>query len=105
MEYQDKILKCIDCGTDFVFTAGEQLVLPRQAVQERTQTLQELQGQTGDVLELVARAVARAFIHEDGDADELFAVWQRDHGAVPADPGTTGAVPRVFSAGPQVASA
>jgi CxxC-x17-CxxC domain-containing protein len=25
MEYQDKILKCIDCGADFVFTAGEQL--------------------------------------------------------------------------------
>src|ERR1700731_4631561 len=25
MEYQDKILKCIDCGMDFVFTAGEQL--------------------------------------------------------------------------------
>jgi CxxC-x17-CxxC domain-containing protein len=25
MEYQDKILKCIDCGTEFVFTAGEQL--------------------------------------------------------------------------------
>ena len=25
MEYQDRVLKCIDCGTDFVFTAGEQL--------------------------------------------------------------------------------
>jgi len=25
MEYQDKVLKCIDCGTEFVFTAGEQL--------------------------------------------------------------------------------
>jgi CxxC-x17-CxxC domain-containing protein len=25
MEFQDKMLKCIDCGTDFVFTAGEQL--------------------------------------------------------------------------------
>ena len=25
MEYQDKVLKCIDCGADFVFTAGEQL--------------------------------------------------------------------------------
>lgn len=25
MDYQDKTLKCIDCGTDFVFTAGEQL--------------------------------------------------------------------------------
>ena len=25
MEFQDKVLKCIDCGSDFVFTAGEQL--------------------------------------------------------------------------------
>jgi CxxC-x17-CxxC domain-containing protein len=25
MEFQDKFLKCIDCGADFVFTAGEQL--------------------------------------------------------------------------------
>ncbi len=25
MDFQDKTLKCIDCGQDFVFTAGEQL--------------------------------------------------------------------------------
>jgi len=25
MEFQDRILKCIDCDADFVFTAGEQL--------------------------------------------------------------------------------
>ena len=25
MEFQDKVLTCMDCGTDFVFTAGEQL--------------------------------------------------------------------------------
>jgi CxxC-x17-CxxC domain-containing protein len=25
MEFQDKSLKCVDCGADFVFTAGEQL--------------------------------------------------------------------------------
>ena len=25
MEFQDKVIKCIDCGEDFVFTAGEQL--------------------------------------------------------------------------------
>jgi CxxC-x17-CxxC domain-containing protein len=25
MEFQDKMLKCVDCGSDFVFTAGEQL--------------------------------------------------------------------------------
>ena len=25
VEYTDRILKCAECGTDFVFTAGEQL--------------------------------------------------------------------------------
>ncbi|MGH9580668.1 MAG: zinc-ribbon domain containing protein, partial [Terriglobales bacterium] len=25
MEFHDKVLKCIDCGAEFVFTAGEQL--------------------------------------------------------------------------------
>jgi CxxC-x17-CxxC domain-containing protein len=25
MEYRDRVLKCIDCGAEFVFTAGEQL--------------------------------------------------------------------------------
>lgn len=25
MEFQDKLLKCVDCGADFIFTAGEQL--------------------------------------------------------------------------------
>ena len=25
MEFVDKVLKCVDCGSDFIFTAGEQL--------------------------------------------------------------------------------
>jgi CxxC-x17-CxxC domain-containing protein len=25
MDYSDRVLKCIDCGAEFVFTAGEQL--------------------------------------------------------------------------------
>ena len=29
MDFIDKILKCSDCGNDFVFTAGEQLFFPR----------------------------------------------------------------------------
>ena len=24
MEFQDRILKCVDCGTEFIWTAGEQ---------------------------------------------------------------------------------
>jgi CxxC-x17-CxxC domain-containing protein len=25
MDYRDRVLKCMDCGAEFVFTAGEQL--------------------------------------------------------------------------------
>lgn len=25
MEFQDKVLNCMDCGTEFLFTAGEQM--------------------------------------------------------------------------------
>jgi CxxC-x17-CxxC domain-containing protein len=25
MEFQDKVLRCVDCGTEFIWTAGEQL--------------------------------------------------------------------------------
>jgi hypothetical protein len=25
MEYRDRVLKCMECGAEFVFTAGEQL--------------------------------------------------------------------------------
>jgi len=25
MDFQDKVLKCVDCGSAFIFTAGEQL--------------------------------------------------------------------------------
>jgi len=30
MELVDKVLKCVDCGHDFVFTAGEQLFFQQQ---------------------------------------------------------------------------
>ncbi|HET7100864.1 MAG TPA: zinc-ribbon domain containing protein, partial [Terriglobia bacterium] len=25
MEYRDRVLNCVDCGAEFVFTSGEQL--------------------------------------------------------------------------------
>ena len=94
MEFQDKMLKCVDCGTDFVFTAGEQLFLLRQAVQKRTQTLQELQGETGRG----AGRCARAAVRQDRDSDQLFAMRQGDDGTISSDPGAAGAVPGMFSA-------
>jgi len=85
-------------------------VLPRQEVHQRTQTLQELQGQAGSgarncfARSLLARfRIAWIFAGilelENRDSDQLFPMRERDHRAVPADPRAAGAVPRVLSAG------
>jgi len=65
MEYRDKVLKCIDCGTDFVFTAGEQLFFHDKKF-TTNQTLQKLQGQTSLRARIgVARFAARTLVRED----------------------------------------
>ena len=100
MEYQDKILKCIDCGTDFVFTAGEQLFFHDKQFKNEPKRCKNCKGKRVAVLgAMSARAVARAFVREDRDPDEMLAMRERNHGAVPADAGKAGSVPRVFSAG------
>jgi hypothetical protein len=46
MEFQDKVLKCIDCGGDFVFTAGEQLFFHDKQF-KNSPSVQDMQGKTG----------------------------------------------------------
>ena len=99
MEYQDKILKCIDCGTDFVFTAGEQFFFHDKQFKNEPKRCKNCKGKRVAVLgTCIARPVARAFIREDGNADELFAVRERDYGSVPADARASGAVSRMLPA-------
>ncbi len=100
MEYQDKMLKCVDCGTEFVFTAGEQLFFHDKQFKNEPKRCKNCKGKRVAVLgSALARCVTRAFLREDGDADELFAVRQGDDGSVSSDPGASGAVPRMLSAG------
>ena len=39
MEYQDRVVKCVDCESEFVFTAGEQLFYADIRFQERAQAM------------------------------------------------------------------
>src|SRR5260370_762302 len=79
--------------------SGRTTVFPRQAVQERTQTMQELKGQaSGGAWGHLARTVARAWARENGDPDKLLAMRERDHGAVSTDARAAGAVPRMVPA-------
>jgi CxxC-x17-CxxC domain-containing protein len=55
MEFQDKTLKCVDCGEDFIFTAGEQLFFhdkqfknePKRCKNCKTQRLTAVGGKPG----------------------------------------------------------
>ena len=47
MEFQDKSLRCVDCGVGVHLDGWRTAVLRRQAVQERAQALQGVQGQAG----------------------------------------------------------
>jgi CxxC-x17-CxxC domain-containing protein len=59
MEYQDKILKCIDCGTDFVFTAGEQLFFHDKQFKNEPKRCKNCKGKRVAVLGATSHAPSR----------------------------------------------
>lgn len=51
MEYRDRVLKCVECGADFVFTSGEQLFYAEKGFKnepKRCKTCKMRRGQTGN---------------------------------------------------------
>ena len=51
MEYRDRVLKCIECGTDFVFTSGEQFFYAEKGFRndpKRCKTCKTHRSQPGD---------------------------------------------------------
>src|SRR5664279_5931613 len=68
-------------------------VLPRQTVQERTQTLQRLQGQAG----VYVGSHPLGQLSQGGNADEFFGLWQGNHCTVQAQPRTASLLSGVLS--------
>ncbi len=97
MEFQDKILKCVDCGTDFVFTAGEQLFFRDKQFKNEPKRCKNCKGKR--VAVLGPWVLPWALLYEDRNAHELFPVWQGDHSSVPSDPRTAGLCRDVSSKG------
>jgi len=52
MEFQDRILKCVDCGQDFVFTAGEQLFFHDKQFKNEPKRCKACKGKRAQVLGL-----------------------------------------------------
>ena len=47
MEFQDRILRCVDCGAEFIWTAGEQLFFADKNFKNEPKRCKALQGQAG----------------------------------------------------------
>jgi CxxC-x17-CxxC domain-containing protein len=63
MEYQDKILKCVDCGTDFVFTAGEQLFFHDKQFKNEPKRCKNCKGKRVSVVGATSHGPSRGGSH------------------------------------------
>ena len=92
MEFQDKTLNCVDCGTEFIWTAGEQLFFADKNFKNEPKRCKGCKAK---------RAARPAAGGGDGprarrDDDQLLGVRQGNDRAVPADAGTPGLLPRML---------
>ena len=84
MEFTDRVLKCIDCGAEFVFTAGEQVFFHDKQFKNDPKHCKQCKAKR-----------ARGGEGAPGDADHVLGV-RGDDGSLQADPGQAGAVPVVL---------
>ena len=61
MEFQDKVLKCIDCGAEFIFTAGEQLFFHDKQFKNEPKRCKACKSKRVAVLDTAAAAHPHSF--------------------------------------------
>ena len=83
MEFTDRVLKCIDCGAEFVFTAGEQVFFHDKQFKNDPKRCKQCKAKRVRGGQRV-RPETRTTCSECGDGD---------HGSLQAHPGQAGAVP------------
>ena len=83
MDFVDRTLKCIDCGAEFIFTAGEQLFFHEKQFKNDPKHCKQCKAKR-------AKGAAQG---PSRDSDELFGVRSGDHRAVQAHPGQARALP------------
>ena len=96
MEFHDKVLKCSECNSEFVFTAGEQMFFADKGFKNEPKRCKACKAKRAEG----GGAGAKAAAHSDAlrNQDHLLAVRQRNHGAVPSDARPPGFLPRMLPA-------
>ena len=93
MEFQDKSLRCVDCGSEFIWTAGEQLFFADKQFKNEPKRCKTCKAKRAN------RASRRALDARSGrDPDHLLGVREGHDGAVPSHAGTSGLLQGVLPA-------
>jgi len=50
MEYRDRVLKCVDCGAEFVFTVGEQVFFANKGFKNEPKRCKPCKSKRGQML-------------------------------------------------------
>ena len=94
MEFQDKSLRCVDCGSEFIWTAGEQLFFADKQFKNEPKRCKACKAKR-------ANRAQRGSAPMQGpgrNTDHLLGVRQGHHGALPSDAGPSGVLQGVLPA-------
>ena len=83
MEYHDRVLKCSECGAEFVFTAGEQMFFADKGFKNEPKRCKACKAN-----EPKAAGWWRGNSGAIGNEDDMLAMRKRNHGSLPADAGS-----------------
>ena len=89
MEFQDKNLRCVDCGTEFVWTAGEQMFFADKNFKNEPKRCKACKAKRGEPPGSRGWAGAGA----GRNARDLFVLREGNDRSVQADAGTPGVLP------------
>ncbi len=89
-EFQDRVLKCVDCGADFVFTAGEQQFYHEKDFKNEPKRCKSCKTKRQSGLRTRRTGEARR------NLSGVLTMRPRDHGAFPAHPGPASFLPGMF---------
>ena len=88
-DFQDRVLKCVDCGADFVFTAGEQHFFHDKNFKNEPKRCKNCKTKR-------AGFVVRRRLCQNGNHDHLLAMRAGNHGSLQANPRPAGILPRML---------
>ena len=93
MEYHDRVLKCGECGAEFVFTAGEQMFFADKGFKNEPKRCKNCKAERAQ-----GGAGSGASNFTLRDENRLLAVRKRNYSAFPADARPARLLPRMFPA-------